>query len=103
MNVAPWWKQQETWRLPPCDDLDEINPQYLTANEIEIILGKMRIENEKGTSPKSSVRGIEVEEVEEEDPIAAKYIKKIHDEFDDVVLRTEITPNPPVRGIYGWA
>ena len=32
-----------------------------------------------------------------------RYIEKLHAEFDDVVLSTDITPNPPVRGPFGYA
>ena len=38
-----------------------------------------------------------------ENPEILAYREKIHKEFDDVVLRTEIIPDPPVRGRYGYA
>ena len=31
------------------------------------------------------------------------FIKKLHTEFDDVVLFIDIQPNPPVRGPFGYA
>ena len=29
--------------------------------------------------------------------------KKIHEDFDGTALRDEVIPNPPVRGLYGYA
>ena len=31
------------------------------------------------------------------------YIQRIHETFDGNVLAHDIHPDPPVRGIYGWA
>jgi hypothetical protein len=40
---------------------------------------------------------------EQEDPRIEGLRQKIHEEYDGVVLRTEVIPNPPVRGVNGEA
>jgi hypothetical protein len=35
--------------------------------------------------------------------LVEEYRRKIHETYDDVVLRDKIEPNPPVRGPVGWA
>ena len=39
----------------------------------------------------------------EEDPRVEQFRAKIHEDYDGTVLRTDVLPDPPVRGPYGYA
>ena len=99
--------QSENWILPPQNKHEELRPSFLNQDEIEIFQGifqeKEILENphEQATSSCHSIGTDGLEPYN--DPCIEGYIAKLHEEFDDIALCTDIQPDPPVRGVYGWA
>ena len=82
----------------------DIIPERLSEPELRCISRILaQIEEETANAKIDHIQAVEKEEEKVENPEILAYREKIHKEFDDVVLRTEIIPDPPVRGRYGYA
>ena len=72
---------------------------FLSQEENELVFQNLK-ENPKGTQ----ISIIEAHSTLTDDEEKAEtFRKKIHDDYDGVVLRNEVPPDPPVRGMYGYA
>ena len=106
-TIPLWVLQTENWALPPQGKHEELRPKFLNPEEIEIfqeIFTKEEIFESPQDQATSSCYSIVTDGPEPyNDPCIERYIAKLHEEFDDIVLCTDIQPDPPVRGVYGWA
>jgi hypothetical protein len=102
--------------LPGDDDYEELNFWDMvnltcpTAGEFsqEVQLNKEEkkyLRENLQKAEETHVRSVVIAkgDCEKEDPRIEGLRQKIHEEYDGVVLRTEVIPNPPVRGVNGEA
>ena len=99
-----WMLLHENWKLPPDGNLDEVRPQRLSQTEhAELLRRGLRGDDDDDDHDTRSVLGIEVITKDNPDPAVQKYVDMIHERYDGDVLAHDIHPDPPVRGIYGYA
>ena len=106
-TVPMWAQQPENFSLPVRAKHEEIRPTYVHAEDMEVIAESFAenfVCTNSADEATSSCQVIYTDAAEPySDPRIDEYIAKIHEEFDDIVLCADIQPNPPVRGVYGWA
>jgi hypothetical protein len=74
-------------------------PEKLTDEDIDVV-----VRNLLRVPEALACNYIEAHEAEGvEDPRVEEFRHKIHDMYDGVVLCKEVKPDPPVRGLYGYA
>ena len=86
-------------RLKVPDDLENEASCELNDEELDYVGEQLDKVNERNIRSTVVSRG----DFAEKDPRVEELRKKMHDEYDGVVLRDEFLPNPPVRGDYGHA